>query len=42
VSEGSANLTACRNLEQFFLANDPQLYAAHAAWINATIETPTK
>jgi len=31
--ESSANLRSCRNLEQFTLTNDPELYAFHWGWM---------
>jgi len=34
VSESSANIRACRSIEQFALTNDPDLYDFHCEWIN--------
>lgn len=33
VSESSANIRACRSIEQFMLTNDPDLYDFHREWI---------
>jgi hypothetical protein len=35
--ESSANLRSCRNLEQFTLAQSPELYAFHSGWINDVV-----
>ena len=38
VSESSANIRACRSIEQFALTNDPDLYAFHREWINELMD----
>jgi len=34
VSESSANIRACRSIEQFAITNDPDLYDFHRVWID--------
>ena len=34
VNESSANLRSCRNIEQFSLSNDADLYAFHKRWMD--------
>jgi hypothetical protein len=38
VSESSANIRACRSIEQFALTNDPELYEFHRGWIGELME----
>ena len=37
VSESSANIRACRSIEQFALTNDPELYEFHREWIDELV-----
>jgi hypothetical protein len=39
--EGSANLRSCRNVEQFTLTHDADLYAFHRTWIDELIAKAT-
>ena len=34
VSEASANIRACKSIEQFVLTNDPELHEFHRKWID--------
>ena len=38
VSESSANIRACRSIEQFALTNDPDLYEFHREWIDGLMD----
>ena len=38
VSESSANIRACRSIEQFTLTNDPELYEFHREWIDELMD----
>jgi len=38
VSESSANIRACRSIEQFALTNDPDLYEFHHGWIDELMD----
>ena len=38
VSESSANIRACRSIEQFALTNDPDLYEFHREWIDELMD----
>jgi len=38
VSESSANIRACRSIEQFALTNDPELYEFHREWIDELMD----
>lgn len=40
VSESSANIRACRSIEQFALTNDPDLFAFHHQWIDELLDAP--
>jgi len=37
-SESSANIRACRSIEQFAITNDPELYRFHREWISELID----
>jgi hypothetical protein len=41
-SESSANIRACRSIEQFALTNDPDLYEFHRQWIDEIFHAPEK
>lgn len=41
-SESSANIRACRSIEQFALTNDPDLYEFHRGWIDEVFRAPEK
>ncbi len=38
VSESSANIRACRSIEQFAITNDPDLYDFHREWIDELMD----
>lgn len=42
VSESSANIRACRSIEQFALTNDPELFEFHRQWIDEVFVAPEK
>jgi len=39
-SESSANIRACRSIEQFALTNDRELFEFHRAWIGEVLDNP--
>ena len=41
-SESSANIRACRSIEQFALTNDPELFDFHRRWIDEIFHAPEK